>query len=123
MFLTSGPQEWLSNFFVDQLNYIFTGILDLILYGVMGMLFKVYLLIGSFDLFGGFSDGTEAAMKVYQDFSNRLYGALGVIVMFVLAYQIIMFIIVNKIDYHCHLYHNSLHDYLTTQFELYQSRI
>lgn len=93
MFLISGPQEWLSNFFVDSMNFIFTNILDLILYGVMGMLFKVYLLIGSFDLFGGFSDGTEAAMKIYQDFSNRLYGALGIIVMFILAYQIILFII------------------------------
>lgn len=93
MFLVSGPQEWLSNFFVDSLNFIFTNILDFILYGVMGMLFKVYLLIGSFDLFGGFSDGTEAAVEIYQAFANRLYGALGIIVMFVLAYQIILFII------------------------------
>ena len=50
-------------------------------------------MIGTFDLFGGFSDNTEEAVNLYQEFTSRIYSVLGLVIMFILAYQIILFVI------------------------------
>ncbi len=92
MFLNA-VTDWVFNFYWDSFNRIFIAVIDNILYSLMGFLYKVFLIIGTFDLFGGYSSGTESAMQIYQDFTKRIYSVIGIVVMFILAYQIILFVI------------------------------
>ena len=88
-----GLASWARDFAGDFINRIFITMLDSWIYTIIGWLYQVFLMIGTFDLFGGVSDGTEATMLIYQEFTKRIYSVLGLIVMFILAYQIILFVI------------------------------
>ncbi|MCR5483104.1 MAG: hypothetical protein K6E99_01670 [Bacilli bacterium] len=85
--------DWIGNFFWDSFNRIFIYVIDNVLYSLMGFLYKVFLIIGTFDLFGGFTSGTDKTMEIYQAFTKRIYSVIGIVVMFILAYQIILFVI------------------------------
>ncbi len=81
--------EWVANWFWDTLDEIFITIFDFFLYSIVGFLYKVFVMLGSMDIFGNSND----AMSLYTQFTNRLYGIIGIIMIFVLSYQIILFII------------------------------
>ena len=85
--------EWVTNWFWDTFDEIFITIFDQILYSLIGFLYKCFIILGSMDIFGGGGDGNASAMEMYQAFTTRIYSVLGVIMIFVLAYQIILFII------------------------------
>lgn len=85
--------DWIGNFFWDSFNRIFIYVIDNVLYSLMGFLYKVFLIIGTFDLFGGYTSGTDETMEIYQAFTKRIYSVIGIVVMFILAYQIILFVI------------------------------
>lgn len=81
--------EWVANWFWDTLDEIFITIFDFFLYSIVGFLYKVFVLLGSMDIFGN----SSKAMELYTGFTNRLYGVIAIIMIFILAYQIILFII------------------------------
>jgi len=81
--------EWVANWFWDTLDEIFITIFDFFLYSIVGFLYKVFVMLGSIDIFGN----SEKAMQLYTGFTNRLYGVIAIIMIFVLSYQIILFII------------------------------
>ena len=81
--------EWVANWFWDTLDEIFITIFDFFLYGIVGFLYKVFVILGSMDIFGNSSE----ALELYTKFTNRLYGVIAIVMIFVLSYQIILFII------------------------------
>ena len=91
--ILSAPTDWIANFFWDSFNRIFIYVIDNILYSLMGFLYKVFLIIGTFDLFGDYTSVTAGTMEIYQAFTKRIYSVIGIVVMFILAYQIILFVI------------------------------
>ena len=88
-----GAKDWIGNFAMDTLNRIFINILDNMVYMLIGFAYKVYLMIASIDLFNNYNTGTENVHEIYTELTSRIYSVLAIIVMFVLAYQIIIFII------------------------------
>ena len=81
--------EWITDWFWDILHEIFITIFDFFLYSIVGFLYKVFTMLGTMDIFGSDSGGLE----LYTEFTKRLYGVIAIIMIFVLAYQIILFII------------------------------
>ncbi len=88
-----GAKDWIGNFAMDTLNRIFINILDNMVYMLIGFAYKVYLMIASIDLFNNYNTGTENVHEIYTELTSRIYSVLAIVVMFVLAYQIIIFII------------------------------
>ena len=85
--------DWIQNFFWDSIYRFFIYVIDNVVYSLIGFAYKVFLILGTLDLFGGYTSGTEGAMEVYQAFSKRIYSVIGIVIMFILAYQIILFVI------------------------------
>lgn len=85
--------DWIGNFVWDTIYRIFIYVIDNIVYSLIGFAYKVFLIIGNFDLFGSYTSGTEGTMEVFQTFTKRIYSVLGIVIMFILAYQIILFVI------------------------------
>lgn len=85
--------DWVQNWFWDTFDEIFVQVFDHILYSLVGFLYKCFIILGTMDIFGGNGSGNESALAMYQAFTTRIYSVLGVVMVFVLAYQLILFII------------------------------
>lgn len=86
-------RDWLFNAMFDSINRIFINIIDSMIYMLIAIAYKVFLLISSFDLFSSYNTGTENTHAIYTELTDRIYSVLAIVVLFILAYQIIIFVI------------------------------
>lgn len=69
---------------------IFISFLDRVAYSLLYMSYTIFMACSDLNLFGG---TVEAALNLYEGFTQRIYSILSIIMVFVFAYQLILMII------------------------------
>ena len=69
-------RDWLFNAMFDSINRIFINIIDSMIYMLIAIAYKVFLLISSFDLFSSYNTGSEDTHAIYTELTDRIYSVL-----------------------------------------------
>ena len=79
-----------ADWIIKALGLIFISFLDRVAYSLLYMSYTIFMACSDLNLFGG---TVEAALNLYEGFTQRIYSILSIIMVFVFAYQLILMII------------------------------
>lgn len=79
-----------ADWIIKALGLIFISFLDRVAYSLLYMSYTIFMACSDLNLFGG---TVEAALNLYEGFTQRIYSILSIVMVFVFAYQLILMII------------------------------
>ena len=77
-----------SDFITDAFSAIFISMLDNAVYTILAYTYRIWVGLTKLDIFGG----SEAGQALYDGFTSRIYTAIGIIMVFIFAYRLLMYI-------------------------------
>ena len=77
------------DFIHDAFATIFISLLDRVVYSILAVTYRIWVGITKLDLFGG----SEAGEQIYDAFTGRIYTIISIVMIFIFAYRLILYIL------------------------------
>ena len=77
------------DFITDAFATIFINLLDTTVYAILAVTYRIWVGITKLDIFGG----SEAGEKIYDEFTGRIYTIIAIVMIFIFAYRLILYIL------------------------------
>lgn len=79
------------SFVIDTLAEMFLELIDVAVYAILTSMYNIFSAICKIDLFNTASDSAE--MSIYNEFAARIYTIIGIVMVFIFAYRLILYIL------------------------------
>ena len=83
------PFGSIASYVQDAFATIFIGLLDDGVYQILAVTYRIWVGITKLDLFGG----SEAGERIYDEFSSRVYTVIAIVMVFIFAYRLLLYIL------------------------------